>query len=344
MIKDISVLYIGSLAGWSNSLRRFKTLEKLCRHAKAVDTDPYVLMKFFSGFQHHFNIGPGIFLLNRKIRKEISRARYDIVYVDNKSYLLPGTLRFIKQKSGSTKIAGILTDDPFGLYTKSWRLLKKTIPLFDIFFVQRKVNIVELKSRGAKKVEVCYRSYDPGYNRPLKLSREDYEKYHATVGFVGTYENVRAGYIAYLIRNGIPVYVTGNDWPGAEYWDVIRPFYRGPSVFEEEYIKAVNGLDIALHFLRHANRDEQDSRTFEIPACGVFMIAEGSELHEQLFEKNREAVFFYSKEELLEKVKYYLHHIDEARAIAKAGYIRCTNSGYTHQDRIKYVLDTIMYE
>jgi spore maturation protein CgeB len=69
-------------------------------------------------------------------------------------------------------------------------------------------------------------------------------------------------------------------------------------VYEEEYIKTINGMEIALHFLRHGNRDEQDSRTFEIPACKVFMIAESSELHLQLFKENEEAVFFSSKKEL----------------------------------------------
>ena len=121
----------------------------------------------------------------------------------------------------------------------------------------------------------------------------------------------------------------------------MKPFYKGPSVYGDDYIKTVNGMEIALHFLRHGNRDEQDSRTFEIPACKVFMLAEGSELHRELFKENQEAVFFDSKEELLKKVKYYLSEKEERDRIALNGYRKCFDAGYDHTSRMKKVLNTI---
>ena len=342
MNKHLTILYIGSLANWCNSLRRYKALKEIAPLTDSLNTDPYILPKFISGIQHHFNFGPGVVLLNRKIRRLVQEKRYDIVIVDNKPYLSRNTLRYIKLRNGETKIVNIITDDPFGKFSRSWPLLKKTVAFYDLFFVQRKINIEELKGRGAKRVELCYRSFDPEYNRPLSLSEEDFRKYDCHVGFVGTYENVRASFVAYLIQNGIAVSVIGNDWPEGEYWDIIKPYYRGPSVYEEEYVKAINGMEIALHFLRHCNRDEQDSRTFEIPASKVFMIAERSALHAQLFKENEEAVFFSSKEELLEKVKYYLENPEEAKRIAHNGYARCYESKYDHRSRMKYILEVAL--
>ena len=338
---DKPVLYIGSLAGWCNSLRRFKALEKICPGAEAIDTDPFLLPKYISGIQYHLNKGPGIFLLNRKIREAVRKRKYGIILVDNKPYLSEYTLQYVRKINPDIKIANVLTDDPFGSFTKSWRLLKKTVPLYDIFFVQRKVNIEELTNRGAKNIAVCYRSFDPEYNRPLLLDTDDQHKYRTPVGFAGTYEEERASYISYLIEQNIPVHVTGNDWPGGKYWEIIKPFYKGPSIYGEEYIKTINGMEIALHFLRHGNRDEQDSRTFEIPACKVFMLAEASEVHKELFRENEEAVFFSSKEELLDKVKYYLEAKVEREMIATGGYSRCFKSGYDHQSRMKQILFTI---
>ncbi len=342
MIENLSILYIGSLAVWCNSLRRFKALKEIYPGAEAINTDPYILARFISGFQHHLNIGPGVWLLNKRIRETISKKKYDVVLVDNKPYLSAYTLRFIKNQHPSTRIVNLLTDDPFGKFTRSWPLLKRTVSLYDLFFVQRQVNIKELKSQGAKRVEICYRSFDPAYNRPMELVGVDEKEYHVPIGFVGTYENVRASYVAYLIQNNVPVWVRGNDWPGGKYWDIIKPFYKGPSVFEEEYIKAINGMGIALHFLRHGNRDEQDSRTFEIPACKIFMIAESSPLHLQFFKENEEAVFFRDKEDLLQKIKYYMTHKEEAQRIAQNGYKRCTTSGYDHRTRMKKMVEKIL--
>lgn len=341
MDKNLRLLYIGSLASWSNSSRRYKVLAQLS-NAEALDTDPYILAKYISGFQHHTNKGPGIYLLNRHIRRLVGQHQFDIVLVDNKSYLTTKTLVFIKRQQPSVQIVNLITDDPFGKFSRSWSLFKKTIPLYDVFFVQRRINIEELLKHGAKKVNLCYRSFDPEFERPLIMSEDERKLYESNIGFVGTYENVRASYIAYLIENGVPVSVTGNDWPDGQFWDIIKPYYKGPSIYNEEYVKALNGLHIALHFLRHANRDEQDSRTFEIPACGTFMLAERSEVHNQLFKENEEAVYFSSKEELLEKVKQYMADPAERARIALNGYNRCYKSGYTHLERMKTVLKSII--
>ena len=145
----------------------------------------------------------------------------------------------------------------------------------------------------------------------------------------------------HLIKNNIPVSVSGDGWPKGKHWSIVQPFYKGPSIYGEAYIHTINGMDVALHFLRHGNRDEQDSRTFEIPACKVFMIAERSELHTRLFKEDEEAVFFSSKEELLQKVKHYLDAKESRDRIALNGYKRSFESGYTHEERMKMVVEKI---
>lgn len=341
MPRVFHIVYVGSLDPQSNSFRRFKTLQQLGHRVVGLDIDPIIMHTPFSSIHYRLNIGPGIFRLNKLVRKIVCDEKPDLLFVDNKSYLTGRTLQFLKSKLPGMKLANLVTDDPTGHSKSAWRLSIKTAPFFNIHFVQRKVNISELMAAGAQKVSICHRSFDPAYHRRMTLNDLDYQKYHCKVGFVGTHEDVRESYIAELIKAGIPVFVTGNDWPNKKHWDTIKPYYRGPSTYGEEYIKIINGMDIALHFLRHGNRDEQDSRTFEIPACGAFMLAEDSELHRQLFEPGKEAVFFNSKEELLDKVKYYLANPEERRSIADAGMKRCHDSAYTHEGRLIQVMKEI---
>ena len=339
--EKLKIMYVGSLNVQSNSYRRFKTLKELGHEVEGVDSDKYIYDGPYSRFHHHFNIGPGVNQLNKMILEQFEKLHPDILFVDNKSFVKGSVIRRIRKKLSDIKIINLITDDPTGKFKYAWRISLKTAPLYDCHFVQRKVNIDELKKYGAQRVELCFRSYDPSFNRPIELDEAEKEKYQASVGFIGTYEENREDFVAFLIQNNIQVQVTGDGWSKGKHWNIIEPNYHGVSVYGDAYIKSINGMTIALHFLRHANRDDQDSRSFEIPACGVFMLAERSDVHSSLFEEDVEAVFFSTKKELLEKVNYYLQHEAERMVIANNGLQRCRNSDYTHAGRLKEVIKKI---
>jgi spore maturation protein CgeB len=76
----------------------------------------------------------------------------------------------------------------------------------------------------------------------------------------------------------------------------------------------------------------------EIPACAAFMLAERTSEHLRLFEEGREAAYFDGDEEMVGKARYYLERDDERVAIAAAARRRCVESGYSHHDRLRYML------
>ncbi|MFM7683607.1 MAG: glycosyltransferase, partial [Bacteroidota bacterium] len=88
------------------------------------------------------------------------------------------------------------------------------------------------------------------------------------------------------------------------------------------------------------NRDEQDSRTFEIPACGTPMIAEYSSVHASLFNEN-EVLYFNPNEELLNKVRYFMENPAIAAQFAERAAKRCVESGYDHKNTLAAVLKKI---
>lgn len=281
--------------------------------------------------------------LNKKLSCKVATCKPDLVFFDKCPWVLADTLRFIHRVTESrVPLVHYNPDDPFGKFHKGWEYFIPAIPYYNVHFVPKALNVPEYKSHGAKYVFTYDRAYDPAIHRPLKLSAEDIKKYACDVGFIGSWAVLREEMIAGLIEFGIPVKIFGGGWKNKPYWNIIKHHWRGPAQYGENYAKAINGMKIALHFLRHENRDEQDSRTFEIPACGTFMLAERSADHERLFFENKEAVYFDGLKDLKNKVLYFIENKNEIDMIAKNGLKRCIYSGYSHHDRIKQFIKSTM--
>lgn len=335
-------MYIGSLTPLSNAYARYQTLLKMGYTVEGVDIDPFLFKtnRIFRYLHHHYNWGIGVCRLNHRVLLEAKSFNPDLIWVDNKPFLWSSTIQKIK-KTTNTLLINVVTDDAFGFTHDGWQLLKKTMSYYDVHFVQRKVNVGEYLSYHANLVLECDRSFNPETHRPLKLTTEENKIYGCSVGFIGTYAPHREKIIAHLIQDGIEVAVWGTNWENKPFWQVIKPFHRGKEIYGDEYAKVICGMDIALHFLRKENRDDQDSRTFEIPACGTFMLAERTEKHLKYFDEGKEAEFFDSYEELKEKIKYYTEHTAQRKKIAEAGQKRSITDDYSHQARLIKVLKEI---
>ena len=64
-------------------------------------------------------------------------------------------------------------------------------------------------------------------------------------------------------------------------------------------------------------------RDFEVPMSGGFYMVEYMEELEEFFEIGKEIVCYTDKEDLADKIKYYLRNDSEREAIRKAGHERC---------------------
>src|ERR1700679_3842053 len=109
--------------------------------------------------------------------------------------------------------------------------------------------------------------------------------------------------------------------------EAAQAHYRGRELYGKDYREAVWRSRINLSFITHSNQDEFVHKSFEIAACGGFLLAERSAGHEARFVEGEEAVFFTGFEECAEKIRRYLPDEAARDRIAKAGRERAGRDG-----------------
>ena len=274
--------------------------------------------------------------INISIREACISFNPDIVFIVKGVTIKPNTLKFIKIRG--IKSVSWSNDDMYGWHNRSY-WYSKGLKYYDLVVTQKSYNCDshELPSLGAKTY-FQNKAFEPTIHKPVDDCKA-FDCVHAVV-FIGAKEQDRLEHLLYLAEHGIQVHIYG--------WVIKEPnplhdniIIHNRFLYEEEFSAALGCSKIALNFLRKMNRDLQTSRSIEIPAVRGFMLAERTDEHMQLFKEGKEAEFFSSKEELLEKVNYYLQHDQERLAIAKAGYERCFKDSYTFENRMQGILNNL---
>lgn len=338
------IIYVGALWYGGTCLQRMQAMQDLGHEILPVDTEQlHVLNKqrrFFYRVKRKL-LGPSdLANANYSIIQSIKKYSIDILWMDKALTITPATLRIVLQISPKTIIAGYSPDDMAAKHSQSCAFLGG-LPLYHVYFTTKSYGVKELESLGAPRTFFIGNAYDPRTHRPIAISEEEKRMFGGGVGFVGDYETERAQFIFYLAQQGIPIRIWGTNWNKKCKLSHPNVKIEGRPLWGDEYAKAICAFDINLAFLRKINRDLQTQRSIEIPACCGFMLAERTHEHLELFEEGKEAEFFGTKEELLEKVRYYLDHEDERKRIALAGKGRCLKSGYSYHERIKEMFRVI---
>jgi spore maturation protein CgeB len=125
----------------------------------------------------------------------------------------------------------------------------------------------------------------------------------------------RVTYVSALGRFGMQVWGDPG-WKATEGTGVV---YRGAAEHGQELNRIYCASRINIDIGRLYQQDIVTMRIFDILACGGFVLAERSDDLGALFALDREIACYSTRDELVEKVGYYLAHEDEARAIARAG-------------------------
>jgi spore maturation protein CgeB len=292
--------------------------------------------------QQRWLIGPGIEELNKNLVNEIIQVNPDVLFVTRGIPIWPKTLQAIKKKD--IFLISNNNDDPFGINKSKaiWKYFVKDIPFYDLHYVFRKINVEEYKKCGANNVLVLLPYYVPEVHYPTTLTDEDTEKYSCDIVFIGhAQKDDRLLYLETLSKKGYNFRLYGWHWERLyKHYPWLRDRCYSP-VWGLEYTRVIKAAKIALVFYSKANRDTYTTRSFEIPAIGTCMLSEKTEDMTQLFIENKEAVYFSSVDEFVDRVDWLLKDDNARLSIANEALKRVKEIGASIDDRMQQVLQEV---
>lgn len=355
-------LFIGQLGrGQTSGMRR----QALCRIGFEMagvesgdiwQTAPYLARRIGE------TLGRGelITAFNQRVLNAVRVHRPAFIWAEKQTYLRAEVLAQLKRD-------GVLTihynPDPY--YSLTWKRNPWTdsaLQEYDVLVVTKSYELEAYRTMTCGRVIYSPLGYDPVCHVPApeySLSQD--------IGFVGGWEPRRQTLLSRAALLPARVAIWGYGWriaqgsradprralrlgrlaPGCSlYLEKADPTLansiragenQSGEVYGQRYAEAIAASAISLGFLRTICADQHTTRTFEIPAMGGFMLADRSEEHVSFFEEGKEAEYFASEDEYLDKTGFYLKNERARRLVAASGYRRCLASGYSYDDRLRAV-------
>jgi len=286
---------------------------------------------------------------NQQLLWWTERFQPDLVYISHADFCWPSTLESIRQRS----IPIVCFYHDVKWKDRPGNRFSQNISYFDLVSTTREWQVSEYKAAGARDVVVVRFGYEPLVHRPMKLDPLALNRYGADVAFIGTFEPHRAAELESLVSRDFSwqFRLWGGYWERLPAASLLRQYWQNHYIQEAEIPVIYAASKIALHWVGwepHGSDpalqkgDQHNSRTFQIAACGsAMMLAQRTKQHSQLFEEDREAVYFDDVDELRAKLIYWLDpaHNDDRLKIAASAHARCIAEDYSYVPIAKTYLD-----
>lgn len=328
-LKHLRVLLVTGLAPNQFGSYRLGALQRLgLEHVAGLDRDRYWAAGIRGKVQYRLQIGPEVSRFNRDLLDVARREQVQIAIFDKVLQLQPKTLHRLRE-SGVFCIDYVI-DNPFGPRNDpGWRLYRRTIPGFDLTGVQRDVSLTDYRKAGAPEVVRILNGFERTVHYPPARGWND-AKRDRRVSFIGTPYDNRADFLSRLWRAGLPIDISGSrpHWQAALPADAFSAMFRVGELVGDAYRDGIWRSRINLAFVTHSNSDQLAQKSFEITACGGFLLAERTPEHQACFREDEEAVFFSDFDECRAKIDRYLNDEAARARIAAAGQQRAWSSGY----------------
>lgn len=276
---------------------------------------------------------------NNSILQQVDNAAIDFLLVFKGMLLNPATLRRFVEKRIPRYC--VYPDVGFEAYGRN---ISACLPLYDCVFTTKTFHLDDLQLRGKlKDLRLIAHGFDPDVHRPVEVAAASKEQYAADVCFVGVWSGEKETWLR-AIRDELPdvrLAIWGGGWQNSA--PEVQRCWRGRGAFGDELavICAASKINLGLLTGKHADSasgDQVTARTWQIPACGGFLLHYDTEEFRQYFTPGVNAESFGSSAELVSQILRYLADEERRRAIAAAGRRHTVQSNYTYDSAASEIL------
>lgn len=354
----MKILFLGEIGSGQTSLMRLRALERLGHELRGVHTiEPWQQVSWLRRqVQRRLGRGSVVQEINRRVLEAARAFRPELVWAEKQEYLSLETIEALRTLGA--RLVHFTPDPYFSLDWKRTATMDAAIGAFDTLVYCKAYERGDYEALGKQLIYMPL-GYCDEVHRPLP---SDDPHWSCAVGFLGGWEPRRERMLHAVAEAGVEVKIWGGAWdflhdgrwtlrrrlvlgqlagddPLRIHRDpIVAAAHQGGEVYADDYARALTGARIGLGFLRKVCEDQHTTRTFEIPACGSMLIADRTDEHLEFFEEGKEAEFFASQEELVDKVRFFSSNEAARSAIAAAGLLRCETGRYAYIHRLHDVL------
>jgi len=291
---------------------------------------------------------------NRAIRRMLQSRivhEYNQLILDCASQIKPDILLAFKGQSVTVATLRKLRSSGIALYnyfpdtipSEQGNLLAETIQEYDcVFYTKRFWEANPPDGLGKRPLVFLPHGYDPELHRIMELDARETSELTHDVTVIASHTDYKEKVLLELIglMPKLDLHIYGERWTCPPRALELRSHISGMALAGSRYAKGVRAARINLAITSWTGRlelDETTTRTYEIPACGGFMLHERTPELLELYEEGSEVAAFGSLEELASKIEYYLGRPEEREAIARAAHVRCVPA-YSYDERMKEIL------
>ncbi|MEM6898334.1 MAG: glycosyltransferase [Pseudomonadota bacterium] len=348
---------MGHLSDGQTSLMRAEAMEQLGVNLIRFDARKFLDQRSFveRRLSDTFERSPLLHLYNQKLLDAANAIRPTVIWFDKPKFVTGNTIDQLKA-NGAFLIH--YTPDPyFGYGGYQTRTTTSNFSKFDLFITTKSYELDDYRKFGT--TIYMPHGYCDRVHRPVPVSESE----RVDFGFVGSWEPRREAFMERAASDGLSVRIWGLGWQhlvsgraglrtrlrlrkmsGGHPFSIrksslLSKHIQSGEVCGNDYAGALSASRISPGLLRTSlYPDQHTTRTFEIPACGSMLLAERTSEHEEFFDEDKEAVFFETEEEMVEKAVWYTQHPTERQRVTEAGRRRCLASGYSYRDRLETAL------